>query len=96
MALVSSPAVVAPDWNLPFELICDASDHAVGAVLGYRKDRKLLVIYYARRTLSEAQINCATTQKEILAVIFTFDKFRSHLLSLKVFFYRSCCFEIFA
>ena len=53
-ALISAPIVVAPDWNLPFELMCDASDHAIGAVLGQRKDNKLHVIYYASRTLSEA------------------------------------------
>ena len=84
MALISSPVVVAPDWSLPFELMCDASDHAIGAVLGQRKDRKLHVIYYASRTLSEAQINYATTKKEMLAVIFAFDKFRSYLLGSKV------------
>ena len=84
MALISSPVVVAPDWSLPFELMCDASDHAIGAVLGQRKDRKLHVIYYASRTLSEAQINYATTEKEMLAVIFAFDKFRSYLLGSKV------------
>ncbi|XP_024013068.1 uncharacterized protein LOC112087279 [Eutrema salsugineum] len=46
---------VAPDWSLPFEVIKDASDYAVGAVLGQRKDRKLHVIYYASRTLDSAQ-----------------------------------------
>ena len=53
-ALISAPIVVAPYWNLPFELICDASDHAIRAVLGQRKGNKLHVIYYTSRTLSEA------------------------------------------
>ena len=86
-ALVSAPIVVSPDWNLPFELMCDASDHALGAVLGQRKENKLHVIYYASRTLNDAQINYATTEKEMLAVIFAFDKFRSYLLGLKVVVY---------
>ena len=74
-ALISAPIVVSPDWNLPFELMCDASDHAIGAVLGQRKENKLHVIYYASRTLNDAQLNYAKTEKEMLAVIFAFDKF---------------------
>ena len=53
-ALVSTPIVVSLDWNLPFELMCDASDHALGAVLGQRKENKLHVTYYASRTLKDA------------------------------------------
>ncbi|CAA7046867.1 unnamed protein product [Microthlaspi erraticum] len=56
-ALVSAPVVQPPNWELPFEIMCDASDYAVGAVLGQRKDKKLHVIYYASRTLDEAQCN---------------------------------------
>ena len=74
-ALISALIVVSPDWSLPFELMCDASDHAIGAVLGQRKENKLHVIYYASRTLNDAQLNYATTEKEMLAVIFAFDKF---------------------
>ena len=77
----------APDWNLPFELMCDASDFALGAILGQRKDGKLHVIYYASRTLNEAQMNYATTEKELLAVVFAFDKFRSYLVGSKVIVY---------
>ena len=65
----------------------DASDHAIGAVLEQRKENKLHVIYYTSRTLSEAQLNYATTEKEMLAVIFAFDKFRSYLLGSKVVVY---------
>ena len=74
-ALISAPIIVSPDWNLPFELMCDASDYAIGAVLGQKKENKLHVIYYASRTLNDAQLNYATTEKEMLAVIFAFDKF---------------------
>ncbi|CAN6721030.1 unnamed protein product [Malus baccata var. baccata] len=48
--LTTAPIIVPPDWSLPFELMCDASDYALGAVLGQRKDKKPHVIYYASRT----------------------------------------------
>ena len=59
--LISAPIVVTPDWELPFELMCDASDYAVGAMLGQKKDKVFYAIYYARKTLNEAQLNYATT-----------------------------------
>jgi len=83
-ALISAPIVQPPDWDLPFEVMCDASDFAVGAVLGQRKDKKLHAIYYASRTLDDAKRNYATTEKEFLAVVFAFEKFRSYLVGLKV------------
>ena len=51
--LISAPIITAPDWNLPFELMCDASDYAIGAVLGQRKENRLHVVYYASRTLND-------------------------------------------
>ena len=82
--LTLSPIIQAPDWSLPFEIMCDASDYAVGAVLGQRKDKKVHAIYYASRTLNDAQLNYATTEKELLAVVFALEKFRSYLLGTKV------------
>ena len=78
--LTSAPIMAPPDWSLPFELMCDASDYAVGAMLGQRKDKQPYAIYYASRTLNDAQQNYTTTEKELLAVIFALDKFRSYLL----------------
>ena len=86
-ALTTAPIIQPPDWNLPFEIMCDASDHAVGAVLGQRKDNKPVVIYYASKTLDDAQVNYATTEKELLAVVFAIDKFRSYLVGSKVIIY---------
>ena len=60
--------------------MCDASDFAVGAVLGQKKDKKFHAIYYASRTLDDAQKNYATTEKELLAVVFAFEKFRPYLV----------------
>ena len=76
-ALTSAPIIQPPDWSLPFEIMCDASDYVVGAVLGQTKDKKHHAIAYASKTLIGAQLNYATTEKDILAVIFAIDKFRS-------------------
>ncbi|RVW67203.1 Retrovirus-related Pol polyprotein from transposon 17.6 [Vitis vinifera] len=62
--LTTTPIVRAPNWQLPFEVMCDASDFAIGVVLGQRKDGKPYVIYYASKTLNEAQRNYTTTKKE--------------------------------
>ena len=82
--LVSAPIVVAPDWSFPFELMCDASDFAIGAVLGQKREKIFQVIYYASRTLNDAQLNYATTEKDLLAIVFAFDKFRPYLIGNKV------------
>ncbi|RVW80999.1 Retrovirus-related Pol polyprotein from transposon 17.6 [Vitis vinifera] len=64
--LTTAPIVRGPNWKLPFEVICDASDLAMGAILGQREDGKPYVIYYASKTLNEAQRNYTTTEKELL------------------------------
>jgi hypothetical protein len=53
-ALITAPIIQPPDWNFPFEIMCDVSDYEVGAVLGQRKDEKIHAIYYASKTLDEA------------------------------------------
>ena len=60
--------------------MCDASDYVVGAVLGQRKDKKPYVIYYTSKTLNSTQMNYTTTKKELLAIVFARDKFRSYLV----------------
>ena len=62
-ALISAPIIQPPDWSLPFEIMCDASDYAVGAVLGQTKDRKHHAMSYASKTLSGPQLNYARTEK---------------------------------
>jgi hypothetical protein len=82
--LTSAPIMMAPDWSLHFELMCDASDFALGVVLGQRINKVPHAIYYASRTLDDAQLNYSTTEKELLAVIFALEKFRSYLIGSKV------------
>jgi len=82
--LTSAHVIQPPDWSLPFEIMCDASDYVVGAVLGQRKDKKSYVIYYASITLNSAQMNYTTTKKELLAVVFACEKFWSYLVGSPV------------
>ena len=82
--LISAPIIAAPDWNLPFELMTDASDFALGGVLGQRKDGRSHVIYYASKLLDETQKNYTITEKEMLAVVYCLEKFRSYLIGSKV------------
>nr|KYP33141.1 Retrovirus-related Pol polyprotein from transposon 17.6 [Cajanus cajan] len=82
--LTSAPIITAPDWKLDFELMCDASDYAVGAVLGQRRAKTFHAIHYASKVLNEAQINYATTEKELLAIVFALEKFRSYLIGSKM------------
>ena len=64
--------------------MCDASDYVIGAVLRQKKERIFKVIHYASRTLNDAQPNYTTTEKEMLAIVFAFDKFRLYLIGNKV------------
>ncbi|GJU59036.1 reverse transcriptase domain-containing protein [Tanacetum coccineum] len=78
--LTEAPILIAPDWDLPFELMCDASDFAIGAVLGQRRNKHFQPIHYASKTMTEAQALYTTTEKELLAVVYAFEKFRSYLV----------------
>ena len=89
--LTTAPIVKAPNWQLPFEVMYDASDVAVGAVLGQRAEGKPYVVYYASKTLNEAQRNYTTIEKELLAVVYALDKIRAYLIGadIIIFTYRS-------
>ena len=67
--------------------MCDASDYAVGAVLGQRIDKKPTAIWYASKILPEAQMNYTTTKKELLAVVYALEKFRPYILGSKIIIY---------
>ncbi|GJR45960.1 reverse transcriptase domain-containing protein [Tanacetum coccineum] len=75
--------IVSPNWNLLFELMCDASDFAVGAVLGQKDGKNFHPIYFASKTLNPAKQKYTVTEKELMAVVLAFDKFRSYLILSK-------------
>ncbi|GKE48906.1 reverse transcriptase domain-containing protein [Tanacetum coccineum] len=85
--LTEAPILIAPDWDLSFEIMCDASDFAIGAVLGQRKAKHFQPIHYASKTMTEAQAHYTTTEKELLAVVYAFEKFRPYLVLSKSIVY---------
>nr|GEU84972.1 reverse transcriptase domain-containing protein [Tanacetum cinerariifolium] len=85
--LTEAPILIALDWDMPFELMCDASDFDIGAVLGQRQDKHFRPIHYASKTMTEAKSNYTTIEKEMLAVVYAFEKFRSYLIMNKIILY---------
>nr|GEY51874.1 reverse transcriptase domain-containing protein [Tanacetum cinerariifolium] len=81
--LTEAPILIALNWDLPFELMCDANDFAICAVLGKRYEKHFRPIHYASKTLTEAESNYTTTEKEMLAVVYAFEKFQSYLIMNK-------------
>ena len=76
--------MATPAWSKDFEIICDSSDYAMGAVLGQRIDKTFRTIYYASKTFNEAQENYSITEKEMPAVVFACEKFRLYILGSHV------------
>ncbi|GKF17519.1 reverse transcriptase domain-containing protein [Tanacetum coccineum] len=81
--LTEVPILVVPDWNLPFELMCDASNFTIGEVLGQQKKKHFQPIHYASKTMTEAQIHYTTMKKEMLVVVYAFEKFWPYLVLSK-------------
>ena len=82
--LVEAPIMAKPDWTKEFEIICDASDYAMRAVLGQKIDKMFRAIYYANKTFNEAQENYSTIEKEMLAIVFACEKFMPYILGSHV------------
>ncbi|GKE00078.1 reverse transcriptase domain-containing protein [Tanacetum coccineum] len=85
--LTKAPILIAPNLDQPFELMCNASDYAIGAVLGQRIEKHFRPIHYASKTMIEEESNYTTTEKEMLAVVYAFEKFRSYLIMNKSIVY---------
>ena len=86
-ALIEAPILQSPNWDLPFEIMCEVSEYAVGTVLGQRLDKKPTTICYASKTLIKAQINYTTTKKELMAVVYAVEQFRPYMLGSKIIIY---------
>lgn len=78
-----------PNWDLPFEIMCDVSDYAIGPMLGQCMGKLSHAIYYASRNLNNALLIYSTAEKELIAVIFALEKFRSYLIGSKVIVYSN-------
>nr|GEY53629.1 reverse transcriptase domain-containing protein [Tanacetum cinerariifolium] len=87
--LTEALILIAPNWYQPFELMCDASDYALGAVLGQRIEKHFWPIHYASKTMNQAETNYTTTEKEMLVVVYAFKKFRSYLIMNKSIVYTN-------
>ncbi|GJX78684.1 reverse transcriptase domain-containing protein [Tanacetum coccineum] len=85
--LIEAPILTAPNWDQLFEIMCDASDYAVGAVLGQRKTKHFQPIHYASKTMTDDQTHYTTTEKELLVVVYAFEKFRPYLILSKTIVY---------
>nr|GEX60469.1 retrovirus-related Pol polyprotein from transposon TNT 1-94 [Tanacetum cinerariifolium] len=77
--LIEAPILIAPNCDVPFELMCDASDFAIGAVLGQLQDKHFRPIHYASKTMTEEESNYTIMEKEMLAVVYAFDPFPSYI-----------------
>nr|GEX59132.1 reverse transcriptase domain-containing protein [Tanacetum cinerariifolium] len=85
--LIEAPILIALDWDMPFELMCDASDFAIGVVLGQRQDKYFIPIHNASKIMTEAESNYTTTEKKMLAMVYAFEKFWSYLIMNKSIVY---------
>ncbi|GKF03475.1 reverse transcriptase domain-containing protein [Tanacetum coccineum] len=85
--LTEAPVLIALDLGLPFELMWDASDFAIGAVLGQRHEKHFRPIHYASKTMNEPESHYTTTEKEMLAMVYAFKKLRSYLILNKSIVY---------
>ena len=77
--LVIDPIMAILEWRREFEIMCDASDYAIGVILGKRKEKFFKAIYYTSKTFNEAQENYSTTEKKMLAMVFSCEKFRPYI-----------------
>nr|GEU57995.1 reverse transcriptase domain-containing protein [Tanacetum cinerariifolium] len=85
--LTEAPILIAPDYDKLFELMCDASDFAIGVVLGQHQGKHFRPIHYASKTMTETESNYTTTEKEMLAMVYAFEKFQSYLIINKSIVY---------
>lgn len=77
--LTESPVLKYPNFNKPFQLITDASNNALGAVLQQDKHP----ICYASRTLNDHEKNYAAIEKELLAIVWATSYFRPYIYGNK-------------
>eukprot|EP00253_Pinus_taeda_P025855 PITA_25855 len=83
----TAPVLWGPKWDFPFQILSDASDTAIGVVLGQEEDRKPYAIYYISKNISPSELNYTITEKEFLVVIHAINKFRHYITRYLVILY---------
>ena len=83
--LLTTPVLQGPNWEFPFYIHTDASDHAIGVVLGQKLDSIEHAIYYISKNLQGAKYNYTIIEKEVLAVIYALNKFRHYVIGYQIF-----------
>lgn len=77
--LVCAPVLATPDFEKPFIIQTDASDHGLGCILSQMMDDGEHVIAYGSRTLSKAECKYSVTEKECLAVLWAVERYRPYI-----------------
>ena len=80
-----APILRGPDWSVPFHISSNASDIAIGVVLGQQEDSKPYAIYFISKNMSPAKLNYTETEKEFLVVIYAINKFRHYITGYPTF-----------
>jgi hypothetical protein len=83
----TTPVLRGPNWKIPFHISTDASDIAIGDVLGQEEDKKPYAIYFISKNLSPAELNYTVTEKEFLAVIHAINKFCHYITGYPIILY---------
>jgi hypothetical protein len=83
--LSTAPILRGPNWALPFHISSDASDTAIGAVLGQQEDKEPYDIYYISKNMAPAELNYTVTEREFLAVVYAINKFRHYVTGYPTF-----------
>ena len=85
LKLSDTPILRGPNWTLPFHISTDASDSALGVVLGQKEGQQHYAIYFINKNLTPVELNYTVTDKEFLAVIYAINKFRHYIIGYEVF-----------
>ena len=74
-----APILRGLQWELPFHISSNASDTAIGAILGQAENKKPYVIYFISKNLTPAELNYTVTEKEFLVVVHAINKFHHYI-----------------
>ena len=83
--LSTAPILRGPNWALPFHISSDASDTAIGAVLGQQEDKEPYAIYYISKNMAPAELYYTVIEREFFAVVYAINKFRHYVIGYPTF-----------